>query len=80
MLQFYDDLREKVSLLLAEGHVHAQRYTIATIGIEAGIARRRINNQVITEATLMQACVGTVMGGKEGARHFNKLIKELNRG
>ena len=66
--------------MLAEGHVHAQRYTLATVGYEADIARRRINNRIVTEATLMQACVGTVMGGKEGARHFNKLIKELNRG
>jgi len=50
------------------------------VGLEADIARRRINNRMVTEATLMQACVGTVMGGKEGTRHFNSLIKELNRG
>jgi len=67
-------------LLLAEGHVNARRYPIATVGLEADIARRRINNRMVTEATLMQACVGTVMGGKEGTRHFNSLIKELNRG
>lgn len=73
-------MRERVSLLLAEGHVHARRYPLATVGVEADIARRRINNRMVTESTLMQACVGTVLGGREGTRHFNKLIKELNRG
>lgn len=73
-------MREQVSLLLSEGHASARRYPLATIGIEANIARRRINNRMVTESTLMQACVGTVLGGKEGVRHFNDLIKGLNRG
>lgn len=73
-------MREQVSLLLSEGHVSARRYPLATVGREAGVVRRRINNRLVTESALMQACIGTVMGGKEGTRHFNELIKELNRG
>lgn len=73
-------VRERVSLLLSEGHTHARRYPLATVGMEAEIVRRRINNRMVTESTLMQACIATVMNGKEGTRHYNKLIKELNRG
>jgi len=69
-----------VSLLLSEGHSNAQRYPLAMVGMEAEIARRRINNRIVTESTLLQACIGSVMNGKEGTRHYNKLIKELNRG
>lgn len=50
------------------------------VGEEAAIARRRINNRIITESSLMEACIGAVMNGKKGRKHYNELIKDLNRG
>lgn len=50
------------------------------VGEEAAIARRRVNNHLITESALMEACIGAVMNGKKGRTHYNKLIKDLNRG
>ncbi len=78
-MRYYDEVREQVSLLLAAGHQHARRYPLATVGMEARIVRRRINNQIVTESTLMHACIGAVMNGKAGAKHYSGLIKELNR-
>jgi len=50
------------------------------VGMEARIVRRRINNLIVTESTLMQACIGAVMNGKAGTKHYNQMIKDLNRG
>lgn len=47
---------------------------------EAGIVRKRINHQMATEATLMQAVVGSAMNPKEGGKAFQKLIKEMTSG
>lgn len=73
-------VRAQVSLLLSEGHRFAQHYPLATVGVEADIARRRINSKIVTESTLMQACIGAVMNGKKGGAHYKNLIKDLNRG
>lgn len=50
------------------------------VGEEAAIARRRINSRFVTESTLMQACIGAVLNGKKGGKHYKQLIKDLNRG
>lgn len=65
---------------MAHGHRLARHYPLAMVGQEARIVRRRVNNQLVTESTLMQACIGAVMNGRAGAKHYNELIKELNRG
>lgn len=48
--------------------------------MEAAIVRRRHNNRIVTESTLMQALLGAVMGGKGGAKQYSEMIKDLNRG
>ncbi|XCX10862.1 tail length tape measure protein [Salmonella phage BAU.Micro_SLP-22] len=35
---------------------------------------------MVTESTLMQACIGAILNGKKGSKHYQKLIKDLNRG
>jgi hypothetical protein len=50
------------------------------VGVEADIAMRRINLAFVTQSTLMQACIGTVMGGKKGNKHYQELIRKLRRG
>jgi hypothetical protein len=79
-MDYFDGVRGQVSLLLSEGHRFAQHYPLAMVGAEAAIARRRINGKLVTESTLMQACIGAVMNGKKGGAHYRKLIKDLNRG
>jgi hypothetical protein len=69
-----------VSLLLSEGHPFAAHYSLAKVGVEADIVRRRNNNRIVTESTLMQALLGAVMGGKGGAKQYTDMIKDLNRG
>lgn len=76
----YDGLREQVSLLLSEGHVHARRYPLAMVGVEADIAMRRVNLAFVTQSTLMQACIGSVMNGKKGGKHYQELIRKLQSG
>lgn len=65
---------------MSEGHPYAPHYPLAKVGVEANIARRRINNRAVTDSTLMQALLGSVLGGKKAAEHYNKMIKDLNRG
>jgi hypothetical protein len=67
-------------MLMAEGHQHASRYPLSTLWIEVELATERINRRIATEALVMQAVVGTVMGGKEGAKHLKSLLKRLNDG
>lgn len=50
------------------------------VGVEADIAMRRINNAFVTESTLMQACIGAVMNGKKGGKHYQELIRNLSSG
>ena len=80
MIKQYEGLREQVSLLLSEGHAHARRYPLAMVGVEADIAMRRINHAFVTQSTLMQACIGAVMNGKKGGKHYNDMIRNLQRG
>jgi len=44
---------------------------------EARIARRRWTNRIETDAVVMQAVVGTVMGGKKGVSHLKATLKKL---
>lgn len=69
-----------MSLLLSEGHTAARHYPLGVLWTEIKIARRRINSAHVTGSLLMQACIGSVLGGKSGATAYNKLIKELSNG
>lgn len=46
---------------------------------EERIARRRINNLLVTEALLIQAAASSVIS-EQGGRHFNELIERLTDG
>ena len=65
---------------MSEGHTAARRYPVAMVWAEVDIAKRRINHQHITQSVLMQACIGSVINGKNGGKQYQKLIKELQRG
>lgn len=68
-------------MLLAEGHPHAHKYPLSKLWIEAEITEERINRKTITETTLMHACIVAVLSPKgEGAKHYQKLVKELSDG
>lgn len=66
-----------MSLLLANGHVAARHYRIGVLWSEARIVRQRDNARAVQDALVLQAAIGTVMGGKKGAAGFNKLIKRI---
>ena len=67
-----------MSLLLAHGHVAARRYPLATVWYESQIIRERVNNQLVTESTLMHAMLGAVISPKDSARtNYKKLLKRL---
>lgn len=65
---------------MSEGHPDARRYPLGYLWSEITIARRRVNMQLVTESTLMQALLGAVMNSKKGGKHYNKLIKGLSDG
>jgi hypothetical protein len=50
------------------------------VGVEADIAMRRVNAAFVTQSTLMQACIGSVMNGKKGSKHYQEMIRKLNGG
>lgn len=75
-----DKYRRHVSLLLANGHASARQYPLGMVQAEAEIVTERINRQMVSESLLMQACVGTVLGGKEGITAYQKMIKGLTDG
>jgi hypothetical protein len=64
-------------MLYSEGHPLAGRYTFARLWSEAAIARRRIRNRIETDATMMHAIVGTVLGGKKGHANYKAALKTL---
>ncbi len=65
-----------VSLLLANGHAHAQRYPIARVWWEARLARQRDVRRMSTEAALMHACIASVLAGGD---ELNKALERLER-
>lgn len=65
---------------MSQGHPDARRYPLGHLWSEINIARRRVNMQMVTESTLLQALLGSVMNGKNGGAHYKKLIKGLSDG
>jgi hypothetical protein len=80
LARFYWGIREDVNFLLSEGHRLPNRYPLARVWAEARTARRRIVNRIETDAAIMHAIVGTVLGGKKGAAHFKATMKKLRDG
>jgi hypothetical protein len=69
-----------VSLLLSQGHPSAAQYPLCTLFAEARIAKHRLNMELITQAILVRDAINSVIGGKDGQKAFNKLIKGLADG
>lgn len=72
-------VRRQVSLLLAEGHVDAQFYPLGMVFVETEIAVDRINAAFVTQATLTQLAVGSLLS-KEQAKEFKNTTKKLLEG
>lgn len=79
-MAFVRNLRTDVSLLLSQGHVHAQRYPIATVWVEAEIVRSRMDHMTASDSMLMYQMLGAVLNGKAGAKEYRKSIKALTDG
>lgn len=68
-----------MSLLLAEGHRHARRYPLGVMWSEARIVRQRHNQKALQDAAVMQAVIGTVLGGKNGHQQLQKLLNRIEQ-
>lgn len=72
----------EVSLLLAEGHAHANRYPLAKVWFEARIVRERMNGMLASQIALMHTAMATLVSSKpkEAIKHLNKQLKDLRNG
>ena len=64
---------------MASGHAKASRYPLARVWSEARTARRRMVNQLETEAVVMQSAIGSVIS-KKGHDAFKATLKRLREG
>lgn len=70
-----------MSLLRSQGHVEPHHYPVWMIWEEAITAKRRLNRQYQTEATvIMQAVASANVGGKKGAAAMNKFLENFDDG
>jgi len=51
--------------------------TLGRLYDEAALVKERVNNQIITEAQLLQTAVHSILA-KEARTQFQKLLKQLN--
>ena len=76
-------VRQKVSLLLANGHPQAADYPLGMVRDEAEMINQRVGQHLAAEATVLQAAVGTTVmfSSKQSAKkawdHFAKLVNRL---
>jgi hypothetical protein len=68
-----------VSFLLAEGHVDPHFYPLSKLWLETELARERVNQRHVTDATLMQAVIIAALQ-KNGGKFLEKQIKKLTDG
>lgn len=69
-------LREMANFLAAQGHPEARFYPLPVLWLEARMARRRINREMASEATLLRLAVASVLSKKAGSQ-FKDEIKRL---
>lgn len=62
---------------MAEGHPNARKYKLGFMWSEVRIARQRINNRTILDASIMQSVIATALGGKKAQGNLNKLLKKV---
>ena len=79
IIKFYQGLRREASLLLDHGHPHANNYPLAKLWSEATIVRQRLNSNIKTDATMMQAVIASVIGGSKN-NVLKGIFKELDDG
>lgn len=66
-----------MSLLLSEGHAHAQSYPLALVWSEARLVRQRLAFRRRQETALMQMAIASVFDKKAG-QQLAKLLKRLD--
>lgn len=66
-----------MSLLLANGHVHAQNYPIGMVVEEASYVVERQDRAEASHALLLQLAVSSLFS-KKGGTAFRKQIKQLS--
>lgn len=64
-------------MVLGYGHTQAEHYTLGRLFDEAALIQERENNRIVTEATLLQLAIQSVLSKKAG-REFAKTVKQLN--
>lgn len=66
-----------MSLLLAEGHTDARRYTVSKVWAEAEIVKRRRGQDLAAHMAVLHQAVGAVLAGPKA---FNEVLKRLQDG
>lgn len=69
-----------MNFLVAQGHIHAGRYTLGRLWSEKEITVRRLNVETANRATVDKTAQGAIHGGKKGHELFKGLIKKLTGG
>ena len=66
-----------MSLCLANGHPQARFYPLGMLYDEATLISSRENNRIVTEASLFQLAVGSILS-KDSAKEFTKRLTDLS--
>lgn len=72
-------VRRKVNLLVGEGYPfdEVMNWPLARVNDEAELTARRVNQKLATEATLLQAAVGSILS-EEAGKIFRETVEKLN--
>ncbi|KJZ31242.1 hypothetical protein TW83_09985 [Paracoccus sp. S4493] len=73
------DLREDISLLLANGHPDAGYYSAKRVQIEARLVRRRTRRALADEAQILSLAIGANISAENG-RELDKTLKDMRNG
>lgn len=73
-------MREDVNFLISQGHHNANRYPVGRVWSEVEITRRRVNNEMASQASVDHTVHGAIHGGKKGHSVLTKMIKRLTNG
>lgn len=66
-----------MSLLLASGHVNAERYTLGRVMTEALIVNQRQAQDRLQDTLIMKSIVSSLFGG-ESQKNYEEHIKKLS--
>jgi hypothetical protein len=67
--------------LRSQGHVYAHRYPLWMLWFEARLARKRINREYQTQATIILMASATAFtGGKKAGKTFTDFLRNFDDG